>query len=123
MVKVSVNSAEVEKPRLDNWVLLPDPLSQGLWPQRGEWAVLRVWGAWRTPGTVRSLDRQAERHRHPGVRARLVSHVRDVGRTPQAAGETTLLESQHVNDLPGRDQRLFTPPTVHFYLSGFHLDG
>lgn len=70
------------------------------------------------PWTARLND-----HRLPGVRARLVSHVRDVGRTPQAAGETTLLESQHVSDLPGRDQRLFTPPTVHFYLSGFHLDG
>lgn len=53
-----------------------------------------------------------------------------------AAGETSLipgtrgsirslmqpLECQHILSLPGRDQMLFARLSVHFYLSGFHLD-
>lgn len=53
-----------------------------------------------------------------------------------AAGETSLipgtrgsirslmqpLECQHILSLPGRDRMLFARLSVHFYLSGFHLD-
>lgn len=32
-------------------------------------------------------------------------------------------ECQHIISLPGRDQMVPTHPSLHFYLSGFHLDG
>lgn len=88
------------------------------------------------PQTSRLNGSWAPRNPHPGP-----SPVGGGGRSQQnasaRAGKTCLAlgawasiklliqpsECQHIISLPGRDQMVPTHPSLHFYLSGFHLDG